>query len=613
MSIETRQIQKKPSQWASVELLLFLSPLIFLTWTFDPAVLPRFLFSFLIVLFASAYALATKQQGIFRSHPVIVLWLLFIAYSSISLLQSLDLPSGILMMGKYVLVLMLIILFRHRFEIDSGFLFSVSRITTYVVLFECIVAALQRFFGAPLFGHDIEPKFLGTLTHENEFSSYLLYTLPLVIFHAFKSQGFQRSISFLAILAGFFFIVVTKTRSIWLGLIINTAVFLIIILSNKTDASLVLRQAKRWRLPFYIAGGIFIALIATVTVMDKKDFAGHLSLDSSGRLDMWQATMPYIAKNPIWGIGADNWKFTHIARDDSTFNERPHNDYLWIAADHGIPAMALFLAIFVLCFLMGARLSTKGTAEERAAAWVFLSGLITYSIIAFFNFPKERIEHLIYFAFFQAGILYLYGKRFGARPVSGQRSTIPALLSIAGIGMTVFFLFWGVNRCVNESKFKTIYTTRAIPPDEKIELLKNVNQTFYKVDAFTTPIDYHIGMEYLANKNYPEAVLFLEKAYKVNATQMAILNNLAIAYVFTGNQGKALPLYEKVSELYPFNRQAQLNCALIFYQKKDYVNCKRYFAMIDEGQIQNDASLAQRYLLLKKSLAAIAQSAVFSH
>ena len=160
-------------------------------------------------------------------------------------------------------------------------------------------------------------------------------------------------------------------------------------------------------------------------------------------------------------------------------------------------------------------------------------------------------------------------------------------------------------RLVNENKFKEIYTTSNIPSNVKIAMLKNIDQTFYSVDAFVTPIDYSIGMAYLQSNDYSGALPYFEKAYSINNTYFAVSNSLALTYVLNGNRDKALALYKRTLEAYPDNCQTLLNCALLYYQIKDYDHSRNYFDRIKEDDIKKYGALVQRYLMLKKALASV--------
>jgi tetratricopeptide (TPR) repeat protein len=54
-----------------------------------------------------------------------------------------------------------------------------------------------------------------------------------------------------------------------------------------------------------------------------------------------------------------------------------------------------------------------------------------------------------------------------------------------------------------------------------------------------------LGWDALRNKNYRGAFLFFEKGLMKDSTNLALLENLAHAYLFMGNYNKAIELYKK--------------------------------------------------------------------
>ena len=76
------------------------------------------------------------------------------------------------------------------------------------------------------------------------------------------------------------------------------------------------------------------------------------SLDSGHRrLILWKKAIECIFEKPIFGYGPEG--LYHIYTDGGFENNRPHNEYLQIAAFHGIPGLCLYLgsllSLFVYC------------------------------------------------------------------------------------------------------------------------------------------------------------------------------------------------------------------------------------------------------------------------
>jgi len=56
----------------------------------------------------------------------------------------------------------------------------------------------------------------------------------------------------------------------------------------------------------------------------------------------------------------------------------------------------------------------------------------------------------------------------------------------------------------------------------------------------------NLGFNYLLQKNYPEALSAFQKAYSKDPKNMKVLNNLATVYALTGEEEKALDIFERV-------------------------------------------------------------------
>jgi putative inorganic carbon (hco3(-)) transporter len=90
----------------------------------------------------------------------------------------------------------------------------------------------------------------------------------------------------------------------------------------------------------------------TTALTDKGAVAGA---NVSHRLDAWRSALELIEANPLAGVGPGNFQFLTAAvdnrpptRGDATV---VHNTYLEVAAEVGLPALALLLAFLVTSFM----------------------------------------------------------------------------------------------------------------------------------------------------------------------------------------------------------------------------------------------------------------------
>jgi len=112
----------------------------------------------------------------------------------------------------------------------------------------------------------------------------------------------------------------------------------------------------------------------------------------------WVNTLMMIKQNPISGVGIGNWRFTYPLyyksfAKDPLFNYRmqvrkTHNDYLQLAAECGIPALALFLLLWGRQFYL-LRYSTAESDGKEDWRLPLTASLLAFSVIMFFSFPMQ--------------------------------------------------------------------------------------------------------------------------------------------------------------------------------------------------------------------------------
>ena len=95
-----------------------------------------------------------------------------------------------------------------------------------------------------------------------------------------------------------------------------------------------------------------------------------------------------IKEHPFLGVGPDMMAKMQIMRDDLTVDslDRSYNEYLYIAATRGIPALLIYLALLFTTFVKLVKSVKEFSADKtkwfRAA---LLSAIIAYSVQAFFS------------------------------------------------------------------------------------------------------------------------------------------------------------------------------------------------------------------------------------
>src|SRR5690606_920369 len=112
---------------------------------------------------------------------------------------------------------------------------------------------------------------------------------------------------------------------------------------------------------------------------------------------------------------------------------RPHNDFLWIASEMGIPAFLLFISTIIWLVISGLKAISRN--QNTALNLVVISTLMGLVITSMADFPMERQNHLVVFALAAAIGVYVNNKKaINLNPILGF---IALFLSLAAVGFSL--------------------------------------------------------------------------------------------------------------------------------------------------------------------------------
>lgn len=145
-----------------------------------------------------------------------------------------------------------------------------------------------------------------------------------------------------------------------------------------------------------------------------------LDKSSENRIILWRAGGKMILESPILGKG-----FKGFPKLKSQYTERevkesdPHNTYIYIASQMGLPAMILFILILAYSFHLGRTLSrNKEDLFIRAVGIGGASATVCYAIICVFGSRAVNLEFTSYFwAYFACmQVIDMKLRQQGAKP-----------------------------------------------------------------------------------------------------------------------------------------------------------------------------------------------------
>lgn len=143
------------------------------------------------------------------------------------------------------------------------------------------------------------------------------------------------------------------------------------------------------------------ARMGSLTSEQSSALSTEDSLDrsSSIRLMMWRAASEMILEDPIWGKG---FKGFQLLKDEYTefpvIESDPHNMYLYIGSQMGLPALSLFLLILGYSFYLG-RMHSKNKDDQfiRAIGIGGAAATACFAVVCMFGSRAVTLNFTVYF------------------------------------------------------------------------------------------------------------------------------------------------------------------------------------------------------------------------
>lgn len=554
-----------------------------------------------------------------RGAPILSAFSVFMAIQVFSLLQSPLPEEGIwtvllrALPGAVALAVL---------RVSAGFpeaMRDLSRAATAGLLAQCVVGGLQYFdlgFQA-LPGSPYLPY--GTLANKNVFAAWLVMGLPLAAFALTDASRSWRRAALVSVAAAAWLIAIAYSRTGWLILAGMSA--------GGTAAAFLLRgSAEAGAIRRALLAGLGATLLALMwdashpprhlayrTQPEYGNFTDRLaSIAAPGdqrnleRLGLWRQTFSMAVGSPWTGIGAGGWKsayplyaartgdpdpsdlpsypamasFPSLSSFSSltAFPASPHNDFLLIAAETGVPGLLAYMSVFGAAAAMLAAGWRSAASSTRFAIACLSASLGAYLADAAFNFPGDRAEPALLLGLV-LGVAALI-KDATVRPArsfpDGRSLTIDGLESEMGrrrraVDLAVAALALGgfglcLARWDAETHFRKGMEARG-NGDWRIAdcELSRADRPWYRMDRAGTPVSFYRATAALGAENRAKAKTLLDRAYTVNPSHIHVLHDLGSLEVSAGRFREGIAWYGKCLALRPDFTEARENLAAAWF------------------------------------------------
>ena len=620
-------------------ILVFLLPIIFSRETMDPVIAVRYIYlsSFVLLFILFFYYMRNRVTNgspfLSATPPTLVKWAfgLGIAYCTwniIAMSVSVNKESSYYDVARQFLNIILFWLIVQMVRKEEQQVIKICKILVVVAFIESLAGILQYY---DLAFHDLpgnESLPYGFMANRNLFGSAQVLILPFVLFVIYKgSKLWKYSSALAAILVGWS-VILSQTRAAWLALAVQIVVGLVLVLIFLPPLR------KKWIIGT-LSGIVLIAAITGLMLLSDKE--GELSqsikarvssltnvnqatsdIYGSGneRLKIWKKTIELIKAHPFIGVGPANWNVVIpefgsgglLWGKGAAVPDQPHNVYLKVASETGIPGAILYFGMWILIAIAGFNTLRKPQPEERRVlSALILAGLAAWATDNMFSFSTDRIEHSMYI-FLMAGIIlgvYANGRPASSESESGRKNSWILQKNVA-----LFLCFIAlVNIIIGYSKYNfemhmqlaMNYEKENNYTDELAEVEKG-KSFFVSLDVNGTPLELRAVNAYRELKENQKALEAGKKAVKYNPSSAMIYNNIGIVYTNMNEFDKALEYYNKALKYTPDYDLIVKNLAVNYYNVKNDSACIRMLRKID---ITGDAFLTGLMTNASKRMAAL--------
>lgn len=433
--------------------------------------------------------------------------------------------------------------------------------------------------GPGLHGRRAMEVVTGRMSNVNLHAGLLAMLLPWAVAGATLSGRRWRWFSAATVVATTVMLVMLQSRSAWLATAVAAAVAIVTAIGAHGRLSLP-RGVRRGGVALFMAGvaaavgGVALTgtdtplgeFLRTTFVRRPHQAAGPTD---GGRTMIWAITTRMIADHPLTGVGAGNFTvrlheyyggdldFSSLSSDNWI---EPHDDFLWVFAEKGLPGILAFVAIFATALLAIRTVIRAGSAAEARIALVCLAALVAYLVFSGLDFPLDRVTFQVHLAILLAAITL---EKHALAPASRRPLPLPAWLVVppvaAGLALGVAYAAAALDQ-----EREVIAARRAARAGDWPAMLtaaERATTPWKTLDPLATPVAFLEGMARLRLGDRDAATACLERALAANPNRMYVVNNLAALYAEAGRFDDAIPLFALAADRYPDRIEPRHNLA----------------------------------------------------
>jgi O-antigen ligase len=634
----TKPIEQKTLPKGLVWLYAITSVIFIPAFYYKPAVdvtwLPKYMvLAILLLLFVMIFILLRRiklpDMTIFRQWPV-RMWSGFVVVSLLSIFVAIHVPEAFFDGIKSLVLLLFLVV--TTWILISTRRFNPFAVSAILVAIMFAVIGYYQYFTHVFRQADLDMlyKINGLMSHKNIFAGAIYMLIPLLSYSILTATKGQRVFASVALMMVTGVLVLLQTRSIWLatmvfffisllgGMLFRRKIFpagimhlrihlifiLVAVVIGAAGASLVHQHSLS-----HPKKGVVIAAMEQTTpehqtIQPLKQRAASIfdttSPNRVKRVDIWQRTFQMAKDYPLLGVGGGNWKvmvpnYYQPDPDESYYHNwrRPHNDFLWVFAEKGVPGLLLYLGFFITLLITSIRVLRSDIAQQhKLLVLVMIAGLGGYLVDSCFSFPYERIDLQIFMMLFVAAILWTSHMAFPpAKPVADKYRKL--FLWFAALVLVISI--WAGEKMVKAEVHINYAHYAQVTGDWEtaIVAVDRGNNSLAMLDPANNPMLWYRGNANLRLNRLEEAQGDLERALTQTPWSVPVLQDLAMVHFSKKEYRKAIEILEEAIRIYPLNREGLKLMGSSYYALEQYDDALRcfYLCLTDQPNPDLDAMI----------------------
>lgn len=435
-----------------------------------------------------------------------------------------------------------------------------------------------------------------TLGNKNFFAETLLLMLPFTLLSIFYHTSAWRILYFISSLCIIITIAILQTLSTWVALFIAAVALAGMIVRFRKNIFTTPQSIRKFKfaaaamiLFTLLSGFVFVQIAGTGQIKSRvKTF--HYVFDNTNihpdsltensayeRISLWKNALKITGNHPVTGAGLGNWKIISPAYGIGTAEYmstgvirfiHPHNDFLLISAESGIPVLVAFLFLLGFIFYYGWKIAVKpGDLKNLLTGLTLITAVTMYAVIAFVSMPSNRIYPFLLLMIIAAIAVSEYNKiNSTADKPAHKKFTIGLLIITIISGLTA--VYTGSKRIPADFHLSEALLFERENNFEVMQRhLAKIDTWYFPIDATATPVKWYHGFSYFYTGDQQKAFSLFKEAEKVNPNHLMVLNDLGTCYNLSGDPQTAMRYYKKALGMQPAFSDALVNLSVLYYNQ----------------------------------------------